>query len=130
MLVLTIRTDKPESELGMFEDARQLHYERWQAHRQLAETINKKIEEILKTQSKSRHDIQAIVVFKGPGSFTGLRIGITVANTLADSLRIPIVSANGDDWVQTGISRLLATENERIALPEYGGEPNITQPKH
>jgi tRNA threonylcarbamoyladenosine biosynthesis protein TsaB len=130
MLILTLRTDKPEAEIGLFEDETQLEYEFWQAHRELAETIHKKIAALLKSQANQLADVQGIVVFKGPGSFTGLRIGTTVANAFANSLQIPIVAAQGEDWIENGIKQLQKGENETIALPEYGGEPNITSPKH
>jgi len=130
MLVLALRTDKPEAEIGLFEDDKELKYETWQAHRELAETIHKKIDELLKNQNKTLADIQGIVVFQGPGSFTGLRIGITVANTFANSLQIPIVAPTGENWVETGIKRLQKGENETTVLPEYGSDPNITSPKH
>jgi tRNA threonylcarbamoyladenosine biosynthesis protein TsaB len=129
MLILTIRTDKPEAEIGLYDDQEQLKYEIWQAHRQLAETIHSKIAELLKSQHKDLTDLDGIVAFQGPGSFTGLRIGLTVANTLADSLQIPII-ATTDDWIEQGIQRLLNGENDKLALPEYGREPNITKPKH
>lgn len=129
MLSITIRTDKPEAEIGLFEDGQELKYEVWQAHRELAETIHKKIDKLLKLQGLTLQDLGGIIVFKGPGSFTGLRIGITVANALAYSLQIPIISSQGDDWLRQGINRLQNGENETIALPEYGSEPNITQQK-
>jgi tRNA threonylcarbamoyladenosine biosynthesis protein TsaB len=126
MLILTIRTDKPEAEIGLFEDDKQLAYETWQAHRELSVTIHKKIDELLKTQNKELEDVRGIVCFKGPGSFTGLRIGLTVGNTLAYGLQIPIVGAMGESWQRDGIQRLLKGDNEKVAMPEYGAEPNIT----
>lgn len=68
-------------------------------------------------------------VYKGPGSFTGLRIGITVFNTLAYANTWPIVGVTGDDWRQLGVKRLENKENDEIVLPEYGGEANITTPR-
>lgn len=126
MLILTLRTDKPEAELGLYEDDKKLAYERWQAHRELAETIHKKLAEILNKSSKSVSDIESIVAYKGPGSFTGLRIGLSVANALAYSLQIPIVATTGDDWVADGISKLQNNQDDKIALPEYGSDAHVT----
>ncbi len=129
MIILTIRTDKPEAEIGLYDDQNQLVYEKWQAHRQLAETIHQKIQNLVNLQSKSLQQIEGIVVFKGPGSFTGLRIGLSVVNALAYGLGVPIVSTSGKSWETTGIKKLLAGKNENVALPEYGQEPHITKPK-
>lgn len=78
---------------------------------------------------KRLHNIQGILVYKGPGSFTGLRIGISTANSLTYSLGIPIATSKGDDWLVNGIESLLAGCNEYPATPEYGSEPHITAPK-
>lgn len=129
MLVLTIRTDKPEAEIGLFENGVELAYEKWQAHRQLAETIHTKVEQLLSQNKKELKDLRGIAVFKGPGSFTGLRIGLTVGNALGYGLEIPIVSSGGRDWIKSGTRRLQDGENEQIAIPQYGGEVHTTKPR-
>jgi tRNA threonylcarbamoyladenosine biosynthesis protein TsaB len=130
MLILTIRTDKPDAELGLFDDETKLAYSTWAAHRQLAESIHLKIIELLESQNHTLNNIEAIIVFKGPGSFTGLRIGLSVANALAYSLGIPIISTAEDTWMETGIKRLRQGIDEHMVLPEYGSPPHITLPKH
>ncbi len=130
MLILTLRTDKPEAEVGLFDDDQQLAHATWQAHRELAETIHHKIEDLLSANQKTLADLGGIVTYKGPGSFTGLRIGLTVANTFADSLRIPITGTTSQTWQQLGIERLQTGQNDHVVLPEYGSEPHITTPKH
>jgi tRNA threonylcarbamoyladenosine biosynthesis protein TsaB len=129
MLILTIRTDSPEAEIGLFDDEKKLAYETWQAHRQLASTIHRKVKELLDAQHKTFKDIEGIVCFQGPGSFTGLRIGITVANAFAYGLEMPIVAAQDNDWVKKGTHRLQSGENDHIALPHYGAPIHITQQK-
>lgn len=129
MLILTLRTDKPESEIGLFENGKQLVYEQWQAHRQLAETIHKKIREVLASQNKSLEEITAIATYKGPGSFTGLRIGLSVANALATSYGLPIVGATGEDWREAAFTKLASGESADYVVPDYGSEAHITAQK-
>lgn len=129
MIILTIRTDKPEAEIGLYDDNKQLAYETWLAHRQLAETLHGKIESLLKGQDKTWSDISGIVCFQGPGSFTGLRIGLTVGNALAYSYGLPIVAAQDPEWLEHGVERLLASETDTRAMPFYGAEAHITLQK-
>lgn len=129
MLILTIRTDKPEAEIGLFDDEQQKAYETWQAHRLLAETIHQKLKDMLASQKIELKDVQGIVVFQGPGSFTGLRIGISVANALANSLNAPIVGAKGDDWQKTGRQKIQKGQNDQLITPKYGSPPHVTEPR-
>ena len=128
-MILTIRTDKPEAEIGLFDNSTNLAYNKWEAHRQLSETIHKKIETLLKSRGKDWQDLDGLVCFKGPGSFTGLRIGLSVGSALAYSLGIPIVTEKGENWQQAGIERLAKGKSEKIALPDYGGEAYTTLPR-
>ena len=101
----------------------------WEAGRGLAKGLLGFLAETLSSQHKSWADVSGLGVMRGPGSFTGLRIGITVMNTLADANNIPIVGAMGEDWIQDARGRLNRGENDKIVLPEYGGEANITAPR-
>ena len=52
------------------------------------------IDEILKKEGKKIKDITEVEVNTGPGSFTGLRVGVSVANTLGWVLGIPVNGKN------------------------------------
>jgi tRNA threonylcarbamoyladenosine biosynthesis protein TsaB len=52
------------------------------------------IEEVLKKANIVPGDLDAIAVAEGPGSYTGVRIGVTIAKTLAWSLKIPLVGVS------------------------------------
>ncbi len=129
MMILTIRTDKPESEVGLFDGEQQIDYYVWQAHRELAETIHQKLEDLLVKNNKQLSDIRGVVVFRGPGSFTGLRIGISLANALAAGCEIPIVGGLGVDWVASGVKKLCGGANDKSVVPYYGAPVHITTPK-
>lgn len=57
---------------------------------QKAQIVLPLIDKLLKRHKLSIQDIDRIEVNTGPGSFTGLRVGISVANTLAWVCNIPI----------------------------------------
>jgi tRNA threonylcarbamoyladenosine biosynthesis protein TsaB len=57
-----------------------------------AEKLHVFIDEILKENNLSVADLDAIAVSKGPGSYTGLRIGVSTAKGLCFSLDIPLIS--------------------------------------
>lgn len=101
----------------------------WEAGRQLAGGLLEFLQTELEQSGTSWQDLKGIGIYSGPGSFTGLRIGHTVANTLADTLAIPIVGSKGEDWRSEALHRLASGQNDKIALPNYGGEANITKPR-
>jgi tRNA threonylcarbamoyladenosine biosynthesis protein TsaB len=129
MLILTLRTDKPQSEIGLYDDQKQLSYKAWEAHRQLAETLHSMVANLLQFEDRQWSDLEGIVVYRGPGSYTGLRIGISVANALAGSLEIPVVGVQREDWLKTGVEELLKGKSHKIVLPQYGGNIFTTPPK-
>lgn len=57
-----------------------------------AEKLHIFIDEILKENNLEVADLDAIAVSKGPGSYTGLRIGVSTAKGLCFSLEIPLIS--------------------------------------
>ena len=130
-VILTIRTDKPEAEVGIYDmQGVQLGYHTWLAHRQLSATLLGVIRDELQKQEAAFDDIDGVVVFRGPGSFTGLRIGVTVANTLSYGLAVPIVGiADEHEWLERGLQELTQGGNDTLVLPEYGAEANVTRQK-
>ncbi len=87
----------------------------WESGRELAEEIFTFIHDKLSENHADWNDISEITFFSGPGSFTGLRIGAAVVNTLADQLQIPLYDHHG--------------AKHQIILPDYGRPANITPPK-
>jgi len=127
-MILLLDTSTPTCKLSFAEGEWQYDTQ-WEAARSLADGLLSFLDKELALQNKSWGDVTGLVIFKGPGSFTGLRIGITVFNSLAYANSLPIVGTAGDDWRAIGIQRLNAGENDKIVLPEYGGEANITKPR-
>ncbi len=77
-----------------------------------SEQLHLFIEEVLSKTGKSIHDLDAVAVSKGPGSYTGLRIGVSSAKGLCYALDIPLIA--------TGTLRSLALQKkveEGVIIP-------------
>lgn len=76
------------------------------------------IEEVLEKAAITRDDLCAIAVSKGPGSYTGLRIGVSTAKGLCYALDIPLIAVN---TLEAMVGGYIAKENglyaNRILVP-------------
>jgi len=115
-------------QLTLVDGDKRTDYE-WAAERNLARDMLAYLRDRLAENGVSFADISGIGVFRGPGSFTGLRIGLAVLNTIAHEQRIPIVGVTGDAWREECLVRLQNGRNDEIVLPEYGAEARITKPR-
>jgi tRNA threonylcarbamoyladenosine biosynthesis protein TsaB len=97
--------------------------------RELSKNLLRFLQQSLESEGRGWSDLDGIVVFRGPGSYTSLRIGITVANTLADGLRIPIVGSSGENWRAEGDGLLKEQTAPQVITPIYYQDAVITQPR-
>ncbi|MDB5176678.1 MAG: HAD-superfamily hydrolase, subfamily variant 3 [Candidatus Saccharibacteria bacterium] len=125
-MILLLDTSTPTCHLTLVDGEKRFD-EEWLAERQLAHGLLSFIDKQLNQHGYSLSDLTGIGTFRGPGSFTGLRIGLTVLNTLADGKQIPIVGTDGEEWQSTALRRLMSGENDQIVLPLYGSEAHITK---
>lgn len=127
-MILLLDTSTPTCRLTLVHNDKTVNYE-WLAERTLAQNLLTYIEECLADNSATLEDVSAIGVMQGPGSFTGLRIGLTVTNTIAGSQKIPIVGKRGEAWQEDALSAIREGANDQIVLPFYGSEAHITAPR-
>jgi len=128
--ILALKTVGDLAEVGVYVNGAQLAKKQIPADRQLSKDLLACIDDALKSAQVEKTEIQGVAVYSGPGSFTGLRIGVTVANTIASSLDVGCVGISGDNWSEDAI--IAAQYGVTFAAPvvcEYGGEANITKPK-
>lgn len=65
-----------------------------------AQVVLPLIEQLVQENNLSLQDITDIQVNIGPGSFTGLRVGVTIANTLGFLLKVPINGKKVGEFVE------------------------------
>lgn len=129
MKILFLDTSKPMTEIGLYEDDKLIEMDVFEGYKTLSSLLLTKIESLLTKHQIEIKDLGGIVCFTGPGSFTGLRIGISMANSISYSLNIPIAQINKDQEYADGYDSLINNQNKRALIPFYGAEPHITTPK-
>ena len=75
------------------------------------------IKDVLKTNKINIKDISEIITVIGPGSFTGIRIGVTIAKTLSYTLNIPIKTITSLEIKAVNLSG-----NKIVAISDKNGK--------
>lgn len=126
-MYLAIRTDNSQAEIYLLNDQGVVQRQKvWLAERTLARDLPGDVDNLV---DGDYGQLTGVLVYQGPGSFTGLRIGITVANAVAYAQSLPIVATAGENWLADGVDQLNNGADNKIALPEYGAAPHITPPR-
>lgn len=102
-------------------------YAAWQRQ---SELLVDEIDKLLKSNGLKGKDVDYVVCSKGPGSYTGVRIALTVAKTIAFALKVPLYLASSLEVLQeeekTSIT-LMNARGKRSYFAVYSGEEAIVK---
>ncbi|MDR6735110.1 MULTISPECIES: tRNA (adenosine(37)-N6)-threonylcarbamoyltransferase complex dimerization subunit type 1 TsaB [unclassified Sphingobacterium] len=93
-LILQIDTSTTVCSVALSENGQTLHVINLDEPNAHAAKLTILIEEILKQTGRKMQDLSAVAVSMGPGSYTGLRIGVSTAKGLCYALDIPLIAIN------------------------------------
>lgn len=94
MRVLSIDTSSSICSIAVLEDNKILKEVHNKSEREHSETLMPMLNELLESLNFTLDDINLIACTKGPGSFTGIRIGIATVKAFADAKNIPVIGVN------------------------------------
>jgi tRNA threonylcarbamoyl adenosine modification protein YeaZ len=90
MNILVIDTSNNKEVIVSLKKGDEVFEKRQMPDHRKAQLVLPFVEDLLKEHSLKFTNLTGIEVNPGPGSFTGLRVGITIANTLGFLLNIPV----------------------------------------
>lgn len=91
-LILSIETSTSICSVALAKDGQLLSLRELNSKNSHAEILNEFIQEVLIESKHVLADLNAVAVSEGPGSYTGLRIGVSTAKGLCYSLDIPLIN--------------------------------------
>lgn len=103
-LILYIETATDICSVAISKGDQQLALAESGPERSHATLLNSFIRKCLSESQKEIQEINAVAVSKGPGSYTGLRIGVSTAKGIAYALQIPLLSAGTLESMAFGAS--------------------------
>ena len=101
-LILHIETATDICSVALSEGDRKLSLVESDQERSHASLLNSFIRQSLTQAGKELKDLDGIAVSKGPGSYTGLRIGVSTAKGLAYGLEIPLLASGTLESMASG----------------------------
>lgn len=90
MVTLAINTASRTTQIALLKQDKILREKEWISENNESEKLMPEIDDLLKNKKIKYDDLERIIVVKGPGSFTGLRVGVSVANAIAYVQKIPV----------------------------------------
>lgn len=96
-LHLAVNTSHKQAEVALLKDNQLVANKMWTRAKSHSEVITLAVSEILKDSGHTLSDLEGLYCVNGPGSFTGIRVGVNFCKTLAFSLRIDVATINALD---------------------------------
>lgn len=84
-----------------------------------SEKLHLFIEELFKESNTAIENLSGVVLGKGPGSYTGLRIGASAAKGLCFALKIPLMAIGSLDILATKAAKEVSKELETTIIPMF-----------
>lgn len=91
----------------------------WRVQTYQSQVLLPQIDKLIRYKKIRLNDFKTILVYQGPGSYTGLRVGISVANALAFSLNIPVIGTKKKNIHFLKINKKLKTTEKKYVIPYY-----------
>ena len=121
-LILHIETATDICSVALSEGDRELSLVESSQARSHASLLNSFIRQSLAQAGKELKDLHGVAVSKGPGSYTGLRIGVSTAKGLTYALQIPLLATGTLESMASGspshtaVRELISTHGDRLLL--------------
>jgi tRNA threonylcarbamoyladenosine biosynthesis protein TsaB len=125
-MLLALDTSTRQTGVALYADAQVLHENVWFSKRRHTVELTPAIDAALAMNGHTLDDLKAVAVATGPGSYTGLRIGLAVAKGLALGRHLPLIGVPTFDILayaqplrEETMFTVLEAGRGRLAMAQY-----------
>ncbi|HEY1005834.1 MAG TPA: tRNA (adenosine(37)-N6)-threonylcarbamoyltransferase complex dimerization subunit type 1 TsaB [Sphingobacteriaceae bacterium] len=115
-LILLLETATPVCSVALSRDGQVISSREVNEANVHASKLTLFIEAVMKEARVKYRDLNAVAVSRGPGSYTGLRIGVSTAKGLCFALGIPLIAVDTLEAMATGYLQSAGEEKEGLRL--------------
>lgn len=113
-LIINIETSTTVCSVALSRDEELLALKESNEQKSHASMLTVFIDEVLKENRLTANELDAVAVSKGPGSYTGLRIGVSTAKGIAYARNLPLIAVNTLQAMALGMSKKIKKEQNLI----------------
>lgn len=125
MYSLLIDTSNTQLAVGLAKEHQLIDKSEYEAWQRQSELLVAEIDKLMTKNNVSRQDIGEVIACKGPGSYTGVRIALTVAKVTAFALQVPLFlvsSLEAQKDVNKPTICLMNARSKRSYIGVYDGD--------
>ena len=130
MLSLLLDSSNSALAVGLAEDGKLVDEIQYEANQRQSEVMVDEIAKLFDKHNVTKKDLSGVVVTKGPGSYTGVRIALTVAKTVAFAWNTPLFLVSSLEALKDGDKPSICLSNarsKRSYISVYEGEKAIME---
>ncbi len=113
-LILNIDTASDNAHVSLAKDGLILHSLSNESQKEHAAFLQAGIQQLVKSVDVNLKDVDAVAVTAGPGSYTGLRVGMASAKGLCYALKKPLITIGTLEVLTASALQLFPTDNENL----------------
>lgn len=113
MITIMLDSSNTSMSVGIMDESHIIASTSYEAWQRQSEVMIPELDKLLKDNGFTKDDIQDVIVAIGPGSYTGVRIAITIAKTIAVALNVKVYPVSSLQVLKDGDNPSICLINAR-----------------
>ncbi|MBQ1894158.1 MAG: tRNA (adenosine(37)-N6)-threonylcarbamoyltransferase complex dimerization subunit type 1 TsaB [Clostridiales bacterium] len=119
MLILACDTSNTTCCAGVYDDGREIAYEVSFEMRTHSETFMPLLHRVMEKAGIRHSDLDAYAICVGPGSFTGIRIGLSAVKGMSAASGVPCIAVSSTEALARSVTNVVHPEERTILVPAF-----------